>query len=90
TRKWAMAHKQAIEALRGGMEEAQGFIKTHKEATDAAIAKYTGLPAKVVASIPVPPLTVNVTPKQIQFWIDICKEQHLIKGNPDPKSLLVE
>jgi NitT/TauT family transport system substrate-binding protein len=90
TRKWAMAHKSAVAALRGGMEEAKTFIKTHKAAADAAIAKYTGLPAKVVASIAIPPLTVNVTPKQIQFWIDICKEQNLIKGNPDAKSLLVE
>ena len=37
-----------------------------------------------------PPLTVDVTPKQIQFWIDIAKEQQLIKGNPDAKSLIVE
>ncbi|HUZ75447.1 MAG TPA: ABC transporter substrate-binding protein [Stellaceae bacterium] len=90
TRKWAAAHKPAIAALRAGMEEAQAFVKTHKDAADAAVAKYTGLPAKVVASIPLPPFNVNVTPKQIQFWIDVCKEQHLIKGNPDAKSLLFE
>ncbi len=90
TRKWAADHKDAVEALRDGMKEAQGFIKTHPDETNQAIAKYTGLPIQVVASIPVPPLTVNVTPKQIQFWIDIAKEQQLIKGNPDAKSLIVE
>ena len=88
TRKWAEAHKKAVEALRAGLTEAQAFIKTHKAATDKAIAKYTGLPEKIVASIPVPPLVVNVTPKQIQFWINVCKEQHLIKGDPSPQSVL--
>lgn len=90
TRKWAEAHKKEVAALRAGLEEAQAFVKTHKKETDQAIAKYTGLPEKVVAAIAVPPLVVNVTPKQVQFWINVCKEQHLIKGNPNPKSVLFE
>ena len=90
TRKWATAHKAVIDGMRAGMHEAQDFIKTHKEETDQAIAKYTGLPVAVVASIPVPPLNVDLTPKQIQFWIDISKEQGLIKGNPTPESIWVK
>ncbi len=90
TRKWADAHKQAIEGMRAAMREAKEFIKTHKDETDQAIAKYTGLPEKVVASIAVPPLDVDLSPKQIQFWIDICKEQKLIKGNPTAASFWVK
>ena len=90
TRKWAEAHKQAIEGMRAGMSEAKEFIKTHKAETDAAVAKYTGLPPQVVASIPLPPLDVDLDAKQLQFWVDICKEQKLIKGNPTPASLWVK
>lgn len=90
TRKWADAHKQAIEGMRAAMREAKEFIKTHKDETDQAIAKYTGLPEKVVASIAVPPLDVDLNAKQIQFWIDICKEQKLIKGNPTVASLWIK
>jgi NitT/TauT family transport system substrate-binding protein len=90
TRKWANDHKQAIEAMRTAMREAQDFVKTHKDETDQAIAKYTGLPLPVVASIAVPPLNVDLSPKQIQFWIDICKEQALIKGNPTAQSVWVQ
>lgn len=87
TRSWATAHEQEIESMRAAMREALAFMKTHKDETNQAIAKYTGLPVPVVATIPVPPIDVDLTPKQIQFWIDICKEQNLIKGNPDPKSV---
>jgi NitT/TauT family transport system substrate-binding protein len=90
TRKWATAHKAAIDGMRAGMLEAQDFIKTHKDETNQAIAKYTGLPVQVVASIPVPPMTVDLTPQQIQFWIDLCKEQGLIKGNPSAASVWVQ
>jgi hypothetical protein len=31
-----------------------------------------------------------VTSEQIKFWIDLVKEQGVIKGNPDPKSILYE
>lgn len=89
TRKWAADHKKEIEALRGGMLEALDFFKTHPDETSQAIAKYTGLPAQVVATLPQPALTVNLSPKQIQFWIDICKEQNLIKSNPTPQSIWV-
>jgi NitT/TauT family transport system substrate-binding protein len=87
TRQWANEHKQEIEAMRAAMREALDFIKTHRDETNQAIGKYTGLPAPVVAALPPPVINVDLTPQQIQFWIDICKEQQLIKGNPDPKDL---
>ncbi len=87
TRSWATAHKKDVELMQAAMREALVFMKTHKDETDQAIAKYTGLPVNVVASIPVPPIDVDLSPKQIQFWIDISKEQGLIKGNPKPEDL---
>jgi NitT/TauT family transport system substrate-binding protein len=87
TRSWATAHKKDVEGMQAAMREAIDFMKTHPDETNQAIAKYTGLPVQVVASIPVPPLNVDLSAKQIQFWIDICKEQNLIKGNPAPKDV---
>ena len=90
TRSWATAHKQEVDGMKAGMREALDFMKTHKDETDQAIAKYTGLPVAVVASIPVPPINVDLSAKQIQFWIDISKEQGLIKGNPEAAGHLVQ
>ena len=87
TRTWANAHRKEIEGMRAAMREALDFMKTHPQETSQAIGKYTGLPAAVVASLPQPMLNVDLSPKQIQFWIDICKEQGLIKGNPKPEDV---
>ena len=72
------------------MREANAYAKTHVDELYAAIAKYTKLPPQVVSSLPPPNLAVDVTPEQIKFWIDLAKEQGVIKGNPDPKSILYE
>ncbi len=84
TRSWATAHKKEINAMQDAMREALTFMKDHRDETNEAIGKFTGLPAAVVGSLPPPIINVDLTPKQIQFWIDICKEQGLIKGNPKP------
>jgi ABC-type nitrate/sulfonate/bicarbonate transport system substrate-binding protein len=69
------------------MREALAFMKDHRDETNQAIGKYTGLPAQVVGSLPPPIINVDLSPKQIQFWIDISKEEGLIKGNPTPKDV---
>jgi NitT/TauT family transport system substrate-binding protein len=87
TRTWANAHKKEINAMQDAMREALVFMKDHRDETNQAIGKYTGLPAAVVGSLPPPIINVDLTPKQIQFWIDICKEQGLIKGNPKAEDI---
>jgi NitT/TauT family transport system substrate-binding protein len=86
-RSWATAHKKEINAMQEAMREALVFMKDHRDEANEAIGKYTGLPAAVVGSLPPPIINVDLTPKQIQFWIDICKEQGLIKGNPKPEDI---
>ena len=73
--------------MQDAMREALDFMKDHRDETYQAIGKYTGLPAAVVGSLPPPIINVDLTPKQIQFWIDICKEQGLIKGNPKAEDI---
>jgi len=90
TRKWAQDNVETVKKLRAAMQEAVDYGKTHTEDLYAAIAKYTKLPTQVVSSLPPPNLTVDVSPEQIKFWIDLMKEQNALKGNPDPKSVLFE
>lgn len=88
TRKWATENRATVAALKDAMKEATAHIKDHVDDVNNAIATYTKLPPQVVAALPPPLLTVDVTPQQIKFWIDISKDQDLIKGNPDPASVI--
>ena len=88
TRKWATENRATVAALKEAMKEANAYMKDHVNELNNAISTYTKLPPQVVASIPPPLLTVDLTPQQIKFWIDICKEQDLLKGNPDPAKVI--
>jgi NitT/TauT family transport system substrate-binding protein len=90
TRKWANDNKDTVKALRDALHEADAYIKAHPEDMHAAVAKYTKLPAAVVASIPLPNENIDITPEQLKFWIDLAHEQEFIKGNPDPKAMLFQ
>ncbi len=89
-RKWGVENKDTIIALRESMREANAYAKTHVDELYAAIAKYTKLPPQVVASLPPPNLVVDVTPAQVQFWIDLAKEEGVIKSNIDAKTILYQ
>ena len=93
TRSWATKNAAAVKELRAALKEAEAFIKDPKnlEATRAALAKYTKLPPAVIATMDIPNhLDVDPKPESLAFWIGVSREQGLIKGNPDPKSLVFE
>jgi NitT/TauT family transport system substrate-binding protein len=90
TRKWAEENKQTVHDLREAMKEAVTFSKAHRPEMYNAIAKYTKLPPAVVSSLSPPNLEVDTTPKQIQFWVDLAKEQGAIKGNPDAAKVIYQ
>jgi NitT/TauT family transport system substrate-binding protein len=90
TRKWATENRKLIDGMRAAMREAVAFSKEHRDEMYHAIATYTKLPPPVVSSLPPPILQVDISPQQIQWWIDVCKEQGLIKGNPDAKKILFQ
>jgi len=90
TRKWASENKDTVAKLRVAMKQANELAKTDVAKLNEAIAKYTKLPPQVVGSLPPPNLIVDVTPAQTKFWIDLAKEQGVIKGSPDPASIIFQ
>jgi len=88
TRDWAETHKATVAAFRQSLAEAIDFIDTHESEARASLAKYTRLPAAVVATTPMPELQVTVHPKQVEFFIDLARHQGLIKSSPDAAHMI--
>lgn len=90
TRDWATKNPQSVEALRVSLDAAVAFIadSAHTASVRDSIVKYTKLPPQAAASAVIP-INFDVRPngKALAFWIDVSREQGLIKGNPDPASL---
>jgi NitT/TauT family transport system substrate-binding protein len=91
TRSWAEKNVDTINALQAALEEAAVYIKdpANDKSVRASLATYTKLPPPVAAILDVPKdFYVHITPDALRFWVEVSREQGLIKGNPDPKSLI--
>ena len=92
TRAWTMKNPEALKAFRAAIEEAYDFARNPANAASVkeSIAKYTKLPPGAMASIVVPnTLEAKVTSASLAFWVNVARDQGMIKGNPNPDSLVV-
>jgi NitT/TauT family transport system substrate-binding protein len=92
TRSWAAKNGAVIKELRAALKEAELFIRDPANLSSArdSLARYTKLPPQVAATLAIPDrLDVDPTPESLAFWIGVSREQGLIKGNPDPKTLVI-
>jgi NitT/TauT family transport system substrate-binding protein len=91
TREWASAHKEAVAAFRAALDDARTFIENPANAATvkASIASYVHLPPQAAAFVQIPAnLDSHAVPQGLAFWIATTREQGLIKGAPDPASLI--
>ncbi len=91
TRAWATKNLDAIKALQAALDDAIVYIKdpANDQSVRASLAKYTKLPPAVAATLALPKnFETPMKPEALKFWIDVSREQGLIKYNPDPKSLI--
>jgi NitT/TauT family transport system substrate-binding protein len=91
TRAWATQNQDAIAGFRAALDEATVYVAdpAHLASVRDSLAKWTKLPPQAVASIAIPDdLQSHAKPDGLTFWIAAAREQGLIKGNPDPASLI--
>lgn len=91
TRSWAMKNAEALVAFRAALDDATAYIRepAHAAAVQGSIAKWTKLPPQAAVTLTIPTtIDAHAKPEGMQFWIDVAREQGLIKGDPDPASLI--
>ncbi|MGH7003628.1 MAG: ABC transporter substrate-binding protein [Alphaproteobacteria bacterium] len=79
SKKWAEANPAAVKGFRAAMTEAVDFVKTSPDEAKKTQTTYLGLPAEVVAALPLATYTVAVDVKQVAFWVELCREFGLLK-----------
>ena len=91
TRAWTKKNPEALAEFRAAIEDAYTFARNPANAASVkeSIAKYTKLPPAAMATVVVPDtLQAKVTGPSLAFWVDVARDQGMIKGNPDPASLV--
>lgn len=90
-REWATQNAAAVRAFQQAIQEGAAFVA--KPANDAkvrqAIGKYIKLPPPVLAKVQISPPGASVTAAQMNYWVDLMKDQGMFKGPaPDVSRLL--
>jgi NitT/TauT family transport system substrate-binding protein len=91
TRAWTKKNPEALREFRAAIEDAYSFARNPANAASVkeSIAKYTKLPPAAMDSIVVPnTLEAKVTGASLAFWVSVARDQGMIKGNPNPDSLV--
>ncbi len=91
-REWAAKNPAAAKAFRDALVEGAAFMFQTKnnDKVRAAIAKYTKLPAEVVAKIQISPPGPLVSEKQLNYWVGLMKDQEMLKTVPKVATLIVK
>ncbi len=89
-REWAQKNAGAARAFQQAVQEAAAFMgkPANGPKVRAAIGKYIKLPPEVLAKMQISPPGPVVTDKQLAYWVDLMKDQDMLKGSPEPAKLI--
>ncbi|MCC6611303.1 MAG: ABC transporter substrate-binding protein [Burkholderiales bacterium] len=87
-KSFVQANPKVAAEFREAIREAVAWIGANQEAARRTQITYLKLPEAVAMSIPLPTLTANVTPEEVQFWIDLCKDFGITKGTATVNQVL--
>jgi NitT/TauT family transport system substrate-binding protein len=90
SRAWADKNAASVRAFRDAMIEATTFINQPKnlEKVRAHFGKYIKLPPEVLAKMQISPPGPTVSEKQMTFWVDLMKDQEMLKTQIDVRKLI--
>ena len=82
-RDWVAKNAAAAKAFRESIVEAAAFMAkpTNDAKVRAHIGKYIKLPPEVLAKAQISPPSPLITEKQLAYWVDLMKDQGMLKGS---------
>jgi len=86
---WARANRGTIKKFVASMNDALAIIKSDEKKARDILGKYTGLPAPVVAKIPLPHYDFGIAPEQLVPWQQLMVRQGFPVDKLDMKKLVV-
>jgi NitT/TauT family transport system substrate-binding protein len=89
TRAYAQKNPAVLTAFRAAWKEATALVIADHAMTRSAIVQHLKLPEPVAASLTMPlSVTTDVTPKQLQWWVEVMRKQNMLRGKVDPQNLI--
>lgn len=91
-RDWVRDNADAARGFRDAVHESARFIlQPHNDArVRAAMGQYLKLPANVLAKVPIARPNANITREQLTYWVELMRDQDMLKTVPDVERLIAK
>lgn len=90
-RQWATNHPDAVAAFRDSLQSAIDWIDENDAPTRESMQEVLGVPAAVAESVALPDWTVEVSPDDIEPWVQLLVSSGQITGaGPDLDALVYQ
>lgn len=88
--EWAAKHPDEVKKFRESLAEAETFIEQNDAEARTVLQKYSGFPADVVKSFPLPDYDSSVRPQDLPIWLKVMQDVAGFKGTVDVSKLAVQ
>jgi NitT/TauT family transport system substrate-binding protein len=87
-KSWADQHKEDLKKIRAALTTANEAMRADPAKSATAVAQYLKLPLEIVTRQGPPDTRPTLRPEDVQFWIDIARDQKMITKPMDAQSLM--
>jgi NitT/TauT family transport system substrate-binding protein len=90
SRAWAESHRAAVASFKASMDKAITFEESDIPRALEIFGKNVKMPAEIVKTLTINKLDTNVTPQQVQLWVEMMEKQDMLRNFKPTTSLFLK
>lgn len=87
SRAWAETHRDAVAGFKAAMDKAIAFEESDIPRALEIFGKNVKMPPEIVKTLTINKLDTNVTPQQVQLWVEMMEKQDMLRNFKPTTSL---
>lgn len=88
SRDWAEKNPDVLKRFREAIAEGAALVNSDRDKAAASISKFTRQPLELIRMMPPSQSNPALSGAQLQWWIDVMKQQDLLQGDIDLKRIV--
>jgi NitT/TauT family transport system substrate-binding protein len=89
TRDYAEKNPEAIKSFRAAIAESAPIVNGDRDKANDSVAKFTKMPMALVKANRASLSTPDLKPEQLNWWLDVMKQQGLLQTQVDPSKIVL-
>ena len=89
-RAWAETHRDAVAGFKAAMDKAIAFEESDIPRALEIFGKNVKMPPEIVKTLTINKLDTNVTPQQVQLWVEMMEKQDMLRNFKPTTSLFLK